>query len=65
VTRPRKLCTGPFVWQIRWEPIDADHYGETDQSELVIRVRPGLAPDFERETLMHEVLHACSTLSGA
>ena len=63
--RPRKIVTGPFTWELRWErPERPDLAGETDAVNLRIKVMPGVAEDFARETLVHEVLHACFAVSG-
>ncbi len=62
--RPRRIVTGPFTWRIEWVDLGGEHYGETDQERLLIRMQPDLAPEFERETLMHELLHACYRTAG-
>lgn len=38
--------------------------GYTDLSRQEIVLRETLAPGFERETLLHEVLHACAAFVG-
>lgn len=63
--RPRRIVTGPFTWAVAWRrPERPDLAGETDAVNLTIKVAPGFAPDFERETLIHELLHACFAVSG-
>lgn len=57
------LC-GPLTWRIAWEAPDDGAFGDTDTYDLLIRVRPGMPADLERETLMHEVLHACYRTAG-
>ncbi len=36
---------------------DAVHFGESEFTEQVIKVREGLPKEIEQETLMHEALH--------
>lgn len=38
--------------------------GETDHHTLQITLLPGMAPAKEAETLLHEVLHGCSSVVG-
>jgi hypothetical protein len=65
VKRPRRIVTGPFTWAVSWvKPDRQEVAGETDALNLAIRVMPGNALDFERETLMHELLHACCSVAG-
>jgi hypothetical protein len=44
------------MWDVK--PASENEYGEYCPVTLQIRVCSGLAPDEERETLLHEVLHA-------
>lgn len=56
--RPLKsVRVGPVRYAIQYVDGLPD-MGECDEMAATIRVREGLAPDTERVTLMHEVLHA-------
>lgn len=61
---PREVITGPFTWRVLWEAPDDGAYGTTDTYTLTIQVRPDLADDLARETLMHETLHAAYRAAG-
>jgi hypothetical protein len=37
---------------------------ETNLRDLVIRIDPDVADDVWRETLLHEILHACHMIAG-
>lgn len=39
-------------------------YGETDHKHAVITVDPNQAPTMLRDTVLHEILHACMSLIG-
>lgn len=43
---------------------DRDCIGDCDRSRLVIRIADYLAPSKSAETLLHEVLHACTDAAG-
>lgn len=57
---PDRLRVGPHVWRVRRRALDADGelYGRTEEQRLLITIAPGRAPSQERDTLLHELLHA-------
>lgn len=58
------MRVGPFTWAVHWEAPEDGSYGDTDTYTLTIRVRPDLPGSLERETFMHELLHACYRTAG-
>jgi hypothetical protein len=58
---PRRLRLGPFVYRVRHKankkafPGD----GQQDWNNLEIRVDPAQQDGCARDTLLHEVMHAC------
>ncbi len=40
------------------------HYGECNHEQLVITVDPDQADLMIRETILHEILHACCSITG-
>lgn len=61
---PRNVRVGAFTWRVDAGPKatlalarDGD-YGQTDLDSLTIRVRGDVAPELQRETLLHEMIHA-------
>lgn len=56
---------GPHRWTIRRQLVDADCevYGRTYERELAIVVAPTV-PSQERDTLLHELLHAIWAHTG-
>lgn len=78
-TRPRTIRVGPFVFDVDWTargwaemaqtfvPWDADasrYYGFTDRGSCRIWVNPHASEQFQREALLHEVIHACQAVAG-
>jgi len=65
---PATIEVGPYVYKIGYgdtatrKQLGGDH-GETDSSELVIRIAERAA-GVERETTLHELLHALSDVAG-
>lgn len=62
---PDRVQVGPFSWRVIHDASlqDDESYGCTRPSQLEIAVRP--APlDLERESLNHEILHACCFVAG-
>lgn len=65
-----ELAIGPHIWRVVSDPAldvllaDAGHLGETIPETTTIRIRSDLAPSVWRETLLHEILHACWSLSS-
>lgn len=56
---PDQILIGPFRWNVRYVKLMPEHYGMEIPAKLELQIDPGLAPDQTRETLAHEVLHAC------
>lgn len=67
---PKLLRIGPFDYEVlrgafsTLELASRDRVGECDYSDLTIRVSHQLAPGQQRETLLHEALHAVADLAG-
>ena len=73
MTPPRHVQIGPFRYTLA---IGGKHYsnlavregevpgGYCDYDHLVIAIKPGLAPDVTRETVLHEIIHACGHAAG-
>jgi len=65
---PATVEVGPYVYKIGYgdtttrKQLGGDH-GETDSNELVIRIAERAA-GVERETTLHELLHALSDVAG-
>lgn len=53
---PRHIQVGPFRYRVRVDQID--DCGTTDPDRLTITLRESNPSDVQRETLLHEVLHA-------
>ena len=80
MTRPTKVRIGPFDWHIDWsvsgwsqaldasllgaDPDSARTYGMTDKRSCRIWINPHSAEDFQRETLLHEIMHAAQFVAG-
>jgi hypothetical protein len=77
--RPEVIQVGPFIYTVNWDheswsaAFDATvtsnsdavrAYGMTDQRGSVIHMNPNNAETFLRETLLHEVTHACHFVAG-
>lgn len=78
--RPEVIQVGPFIYTVQWDheswsaafdaTIDAADpdvlraYGMTDQRGSVIYINPNNAETILRETLLHEVMHACQFVAG-
>lgn len=58
---PRTIRVGPMTYKVTYDPLLQDAVGETKAEKLTIKLRPGQAPDYEADTLLHEVLHAVMT----
>ena len=62
---PKKVKVGPHTYEIlRVDEIKEDDdsfaYGETCFEDLRIKVKNGMASTQEKETFLHEILHACA-----
>lgn len=77
--RPRSFRCGPFTFAIDWTvagwsaaanssaSFDADaarYYGYTDRGSCTVWINPHAAPAFQREALLHEVMHCCQLTAG-
>lgn len=57
---PKTLTVGAYRYKfIEDVSIAGENVGEHLPMEQLIKLVPGQAPDFERDTVLHEVLHAC------
>ena len=63
---PKKIKVGAMRFEVRLasELADDGKYGATNVWGQSILLQPGQAADFERDTLLHEVLHAIVAESG-
>lgn len=65
-----ELTIGPHIWKVISDPefdvlmAASGHLGETVPDQLVIRVRSDLPRSVWQETLLHEVIHACWSLTS-
>lgn len=62
--RPYRIKIGPHRYKVIGDAkaerhLDHDRLAECDTARAEIRVRPGQAPTQERDSVLHEVLHAC------
>lgn len=65
--RPSALRISPHNWSVKWSHAevlkfapDNDAAGITDHGSLTVAVNPGKAEDYNRLTLLHEILHVCA-----
>jgi hypothetical protein len=69
IVRPKNIKIGPYTYEISFKDKKAkiskllERVGETHFQDLLIWVKPGKHM-VERETLMHETLHAIFAISG-
>ncbi len=78
--RPTSLLIGPYTWTVTWdveswskafddtvmgdEPDAGRAFGMTDKRSCTIWMNPHNAETFLRETLLHEIMHACQFVAG-
>lgn len=77
--RPESVVVGPFTISVDWTVegwgfmatsqarFDRDmsmYIGFTDRSNLTIYVNPHAVEQFQREALLHEVLHCCQFVAN-
>lgn len=62
--RPERLRVIGKRWTVRWDYDNADEYGICDHNSQTLHIQSNLAPDTERDTLLHEVLHAVDEAMG-
>lgn len=58
---PARVRVGPHVYRVKVAKpsgLDHDAYGVTDIGRSTITLAPGLSDSQQRDTLLHEVLHA-------
>lgn len=60
---PRTVRVGPYRYRIM-DRHGSDQLGECETDKLLIHVAVGQPLDSERDTLLHELLHACIAHSG-
>jgi hypothetical protein len=65
---PKSIQVGPFNFAVELGELAkitlTDAHGETDIERLVIRLHPDRHEMIIRETLLHEILHACASVAG-
>ena len=61
---PSVVVIGPFHWRIRYADLGEDLFGATDNFHLQIIVNPNMPLDQFRETVLHEIFHACIYLGN-
>lgn len=69
---PTTVTVGPHAYRVRCDSDstqvcsagDSTCVGHTSHADLAIDLRTGLAPSFERETLLHETIHAAWYVAG-
>ena len=74
IDRPHCVQVGAVRWTVDWDEAawartvnrhaDSEMYGCTDQFSATISINPFCAEDNARETLLHEVMHACHYGAG-
>lgn len=62
--RPERLRIIGKRWTVRWDYDTPDEYGICDHNAQTLHIQGDLAPDQERDTLLHEVLHAVDEAMG-
>ena len=64
------LRIGPFIYKVVRDSVSQGELEEEGAvglavpDSLVIHISNDLAPDRERATVLHEIIHACADLSG-
>jgi len=58
VKLPPSIVVGPHTYSVTTDGISDDLVGDTDCTQLIIRVRAGLPESVTAEVLIHECLHA-------
>lgn len=56
---PSVIVVGAFHWRVRYVDFQEDFFGRTSPSHLEIDIDPSLPLDQLKETVLHEVMHAC------
>lgn len=73
MTHPRKVQVGPFVYTVSSDQAEMaaavredrkEMFGRTDHAALRILLEPTQTEPRMRDTLLHEVLHTLTTLTG-
>jgi hypothetical protein len=66
MSRPKVVRIAPYNWDVAWSRNTVLHFhpeedacGACDAASLTIAIDPGDAEDYNRATLLHEILHAC------
>jgi hypothetical protein len=78
--RPTKVHVGPFTYVVKWSVSDwadaldaasSNHdqevqrcLGLTDKRGCVIYINPLADPQYQKEALLHEIMHACQFTAG-
>lgn len=72
---PKQILMGPYMWTVAkskqtWDAIKRSGAGDDgcigfcEAPALTIHIQPELPPSLERETLLHEILHAAAFTAG-
>ena len=75
MSKPSKIVVGSHVYRVLWSTADwaeavegnerhSAMFGLTDTRRAVIAINPLIAETMQRETFLHEVLHACEFYAG-
>lgn len=61
---PRSLWVGPHKYRVLSEERKTDDFGETNTHRCEIRINRDQCLSQQRETFLHEAIHACTSLTG-
>lgn len=61
---PTRVKVGPYGYRVTLIPPGGDTLGLCHLDSLTIQVQENQPLDIERDTVLHEVLHACLALTG-
>lgn len=71
--RPAKVRIGPVDYRISEDPgellaqelgIGTQVFGMGDKAQQLIMLRPGMAPGFTRQIMLHEIVHQLFDVAG-
>jgi Zn-dependent peptidase ImmA (M78 family) len=55
----KKVKIGYFTWTVHFQPLDGDDHGSTSTTKKKIFIDTDQSEQNIKETLLHELLHAC------
>jgi hypothetical protein len=75
VSRPDRVRIGPLTYRIMWDAAEIEAAAPnsdrgtmwaafSNHERLIIGLNPDHAPDAQRHSLIHEILHCCLRMSG-